>query len=158
GHRDVPRQRSWLRRLRRVVLLLGGVYLGVFLVLLALERWLIFHSTPASASWVEPSPDLHAQDVWLSLADGTRIHGWWCPAEGWRPAKGAVLYAHGNAGNLSHRAEAVGLWQEHTGLGVLIFDYPGFGRSTGSPNEASCYAAADAACDWLLNEQHVAPE
>jgi len=139
-------------------LLLGGVYLGVFLVLLALERWLIFHPTTSLASWVEPRPALHAEDVWLSLADGARIHAWWCPADGWRPSKGAVLYAHGNAGNLSHRAESVRLWQEHTGMGVLIFDYPGYGRSTGKPNEAGCYAAADAAYDWLLHEQHVAPE
>ena len=83
---------------RRVVLLLGGVYLGVFLVLLALERWLIFHPTAYPADWREPPSALHAQDVWLSLTDQTRIHAWWCPAEGWKPAKGAVLYAHGNAG------------------------------------------------------------
>ena len=32
---------------------------------------------------------------------------------------------------------------------VLIFDYPGYGRSGGRPSEAGCYAAADAAHDWL---------
>jgi fermentation-respiration switch protein FrsA (DUF1100 family) len=141
-----------------VALLLGCVYLGVFLVLLALERWLIFHPSTYPADWMKPLPSLRAQDVWLPLEDGTRIHAWWCPPEGWQPTKGAVLYAHGNAGNLSHRAGAVGTWQERTGMGVLIFDYPGYGQSSGKPNEAGCYAAADAAYDWLLKEQHVAPE
>ena len=38
---------------------------------------------------------------------------------------------------------------------VLIFDYPGFGRSGGKPSEAGCYAAADAAFDWLIQNQKV---
>jgi fermentation-respiration switch protein FrsA (DUF1100 family) len=41
---------------------------------------------------------------------------------------------------------------------VLIFDYPGYGRSTGKPSESGCYAAADAAYDWLVHEKGVAPE
>ena len=41
---------------------------------------------------------------------------------------------------------------------VLIFDYPGFGRSEGKPSESGCYAAADAAYDWLTRVQGVAPE
>src|SRR5262249_55450361 len=107
---ESPKQepaRRWIawRSLRRVLLLLGGAYLGVFLVLLALERWLIFHPTSYPGDWLAPPLALHAEDVWLPLDDGVRIHAWWCPAAGWKPSKGAVLYAHGNAGNLSHRAE-----------------------------------------------------
>src|SRR5262249_28138161 len=34
-------------------------------------------------------------------------------------------------------------------VSVLIFDYPGFGRSEGKPSEPGCYAAADTAYDWL---------
>jgi len=158
GVTEAPKQRTWLRRVRRLVLLLGGVYLGVLIVLLALERWLIFHPTTYADGWVEPPSAIHAEDVWLSLDDGVRIHAWWCPSEGWQPSHGAVLYAHGNAGNLSHRGEGVRLWQKEIRTGVLIFDYPGYGRSTGKPSEASCYAAADAAYDWLVREKGVAPE
>ena len=42
------------------------------------------------------------------------------------------------------------------GLAVLIFDYPGYGRSGGRPSEAGCYAAADAAHDWLTAPGRVA--
>ena len=48
-------------------------------------------------------------------------------------------------------------WQERIGSGVLIFDYPGYGRSSGRPSEAGCYAAADACYDWLVKEKAVAP-
>jgi fermentation-respiration switch protein FrsA (DUF1100 family) len=35
---------------------------------------------------------------------------------------------------------------------VLIFDYPGFGRSEGRASEAGCYASAEAAYKWLTEE------
>ena len=37
----------------------------------------------------------------------------------------------------------------------VIFDYPGYGRSEGSPSEAGCYAAGDAAYDWLTNHAKI---
>jgi hypothetical protein len=37
------------------------------------------------------------------------------------------------------------------GESVLVFDYPGYGRSGGTPSEAGCYAGADAAYDWLTH-------
>jgi fermentation-respiration switch protein FrsA (DUF1100 family) len=44
------------------------------------------------------------------------------------------------------------------GISVLIFDYPGYGRSDGTPTEAGCYAAADAAYHWLTQTMKVPPE
>ena len=32
---------------------------------------------------------------------------------------------------------------------VLIFDYPGYGKSSGKPSEQGCYAAAEASYHWL---------
>src|SRR5262249_11128842 len=65
---------------------------------------------------------------------------------------------HGNAGNLSSRGDSVLLWQRELPTAVLLFDYPGFGRSTGSPSEAGCYAAGDAAYDWLTRTKGVPAE
>jgi fermentation-respiration switch protein FrsA (DUF1100 family) len=132
-------------------------YVGVTLVLLALENRLLFYPIRATEEWAQP-PDLHAEDVFLHTADGTRVHAWWCPLDGWQPGQGAVLYCHGNAGNLSHRATSVKRWLRELDKPVLIFDYPGYGRSDGSPNEAGCYAAGDAAYDWLIETQKVPPE
>jgi fermentation-respiration switch protein FrsA (DUF1100 family) len=148
-----PRGRSWKRRLVRVVVVLLCCYAGVIIVLMALENSLVYHPTPASLDW-QPAPDAQVQDVELRTADGTRIHAWWLPREG---ARGAVLYCHGNAGNLSHRGGAVVGLNKVLQESVLIFDYPGYGRSAGKPSEAGCYAAADAAYDWLVDKQHIAP-
>ena len=130
-----------------------GVYLVGVVVLLVLEDALVYMATPASSSWSEPR-DLVVEDVELHSADGTRLHAWWCPVKG---SHGALLFCHGQQGNLSHRAWLVSRLQR-LGSSVLIFDYPGFGRSGGSPSEAGCYAAADAAYDWLVETQKVRPD
>lgn len=151
---DAVPQHTWVRRLRRVAIGLALCYLGVVLVLWLLESRLVYYPVKASADW-EPPPTPDVQDVELTSADGTRIHAWWLPAPG---AKGAVLYCHGNAGNLSHRGSSIVGLREKLGESVLIFDYPGYGRSGGKPTEAGCYAAADAAYDWLVERQKVRPE
>ena len=70
------------------------------------------------------------------------------PGGGLFPA-GAILYCHGNAGNLSHRGPRSPGFAT-LGESILIFDYPGYGKSGGRPSEQGCYQAADAAYDWLI--------
>jgi fermentation-respiration switch protein FrsA (DUF1100 family) len=127
----------------------------VLRVLRAVENRFLFRPLKAADDWEPPPPGLSPSDVELTSADGTRVHAWWVAPEGWAPGQGAVLYCHGNAGNLSHRGEGLRRWRDALGQAVLIFDYPGYGRSGGRPSEAGCYAAADAAYDYLT--QHVPP-
>jgi fermentation-respiration switch protein FrsA (DUF1100 family) len=124
--------------------------------MLWLENRLLFHPLRDTQCWLAP-PNARVQDVELQTAGGTRIHAWWCPAKDWQPGQGALLYCHGNAGNLSGRADSIALWQKALGISVLIFDYPGYGRSEGIPTEAGCYAAADAAYQWLTGTMEVPP-
>jgi fermentation-respiration switch protein FrsA (DUF1100 family) len=132
----------------------AACYAGVIVVLMALENSLVYHPVMASQDWALP-PNSRVRDVELHTSDGTLIHAWWCPVEG---ARGAVLYCHGNAGNLSHRAESIAAINRVVGEAVLIFDYPGYGKSGGRPSEAGCYAAAEAAYDWLVERQKIPPE
>lgn len=125
----------------------------------ALEKKLLFFPARAEDAWVNPSQyGLSVEDVYLESRDGNKLHGWWCPRPGADPAAGALLYLHGNAGNLSYRTGTIVDWLEGLNLPVLIVDYPGYGKSTGSPSEPGCYAAAEAAYHWLVNEQKVSGE
>lgn len=135
--------RRRLLQLLFVLLLLVG---AGFLMLPWLERHLVYHPTPAADGWQPPPPA--TTDVWLTSADGTRLHAWWLP-HAREPAGGAVLVCHGNAGNLSHRGPLADTLRDTLGRSVLVFDYPGYGKSDGSPSETGCYAAADAAHQWL---------
>lgn len=140
----------WFRVLRIGVF----SYLGIIIVLLALENSLVYHPVRASSDWREPN-DSRTRDVEFHSADGTKLHGWWLPQAN---ADGVLLYCHGNAGNLSHRADTVTTWNRYMNFSVFIFDYPGYGRSDGKPSETGCCAAGDAAYDWLVNAAGVKPE
>jgi fermentation-respiration switch protein FrsA (DUF1100 family) len=146
--------KSWRRRLFRLARLAACVYLGVLIVLLALENKLVYHPTRASEDWAPP-PAPEVQDVELTSADGTAIHAWWWPNP---VAQGAVFYCHGNAGNLSNRGPILARIRQALGESVLIFDYPGYGKSGGDVGEQGCYGAADAAYDWLVQDRGIDPE
>ena len=95
---------------------------------------------------------LNFSDVWIRTDDGIRIHGWYCPCEN---PRAIVLYAHGNAGNLSHRAAVMQLLQAQLRTSVLIFDYRGYGRSEGVPTVEGILNDARAARTFLANEAHI---
>jgi hypothetical protein len=133
--------------------MLSTLYAVIVALLLLVEDRLLYLPDPAS-DWVSPG-SLTVEDVELTSADGTKIHAWWVPYPG---SAGALLYCHGNAGNLSHRAGMLARLKERLKMPILIFDYPGYGRSAGRPSEAGCYAAADAAHDWLIKERKIDPK
>src|SRR5262245_29430850 len=140
----VPRPPSapWSPRrvLFRLAVFLAAGYVVVVLVLLALEDRLIFHPVPAWQRWLELPSTLAVQDISLGTKSGIPIHARWCPCPG---ARGAILVCHSRAGNLSldFRPEALAQWHREVGESLLLFDYPGYGRSAGSPSEAGCYEA-----------------
>ena len=81
--------------------------------------------------------------------DGERLHGWWVAATA--PRRGHVLFCHGNAGNVASRG-AYARMLAAAGFDVLLFDYRGYGRSSGRPSEQGTYRDARAALSRLLGE------
>jgi fermentation-respiration switch protein FrsA (DUF1100 family) len=95
---------------------------------------------------------LNFEDVWFRAEDGTRLHGWYCPCD--KP-RAIVLFAHGNAGNLSHRASRMQYLQKDLRVTVFIFDYRGYGRSEGVPTVEGILQDARAARAWLAHRAAV---
>ena len=96
---------------------------------------------------------LDYEDVWLSTRDDVQLHGWYLPRPG---ARRALLFFHGNAGNISHRRASIEIFHR-LGLNVLIVDYRGYGRSAGRPSEEGLYLDAQAAWDYLVGSKGTAP-
>jgi fermentation-respiration switch protein FrsA (DUF1100 family) len=89
------------------------------------------------------------EDIFIATLDGVKLSAWFFPADADAPRKDMVmLVCHGNAGNISHRLELVRLLM-NTGVAALVFDYRGYGKSTGTPGEEGTYLDAQAAYDWL---------
>jgi len=95
---------------------------------------------------------LQSQDVWIPGPGGSRLHGWWLPAQG-RP-RGTVLHLHGNAANISNHLPLV-QWLPKAGYHLFTFDYRGFGESPGQPSLDGVVADAQAALAWLRQRPEV---
>jgi pimeloyl-ACP methyl ester carboxylesterase len=137
----------------RPTIVLASAFLAFAAGCVSFEDSLVYHPLRCTSEEVAPEPPI--RDLTLHAADGTAIHARWCPRPG---SAGAIVYCHGNGGDLEIRARPVRELGKALGESLLIFDYPGYGRSGGQPSEAGCYAAADAAYDWLTKEQHIPPE
>jgi uncharacterized protein len=129
--------------------------LAALCLLLALSGCssLLFYPEPGQP--ITPTAaGLAYNDVNLTAADGTQLHGWWLPAKPGVPLKGTVLHLHGNGGNLAYHLGAVA-WLPEQGYQVLMLDYRGYGLSQGKPGLPAVYQDIDAAFDWLEQQPSV---
>ena len=147
--------RGWVRRAAWPALRIAGLLVVLSAIMLLFERKLIYY--PQRAHDVSPRDlGLAFEDLVLTAEDGVRIHGWYLPPSG--EPRFTVLFAHGNAGNVSHRLDRALFLQSKLGASVLLFDYRGYGRSEGSPDEEGTYRDARAAHRWLIEQKRVAPD
>ncbi|MHB1423882.1 MAG: alpha/beta hydrolase [Gemmataceae bacterium] len=149
-------ERSWKHRLSRILIYLAVAYVAILVIVLLLEDQFLYG--PRHVELDKPPAGVEVENVEMTSQRGDHIHAWWSKAKNWQPEQGAVLFCHGNGGNLSHRGRVLTHWIKEMGLAVLIFDYPGYGRSSGEPSEEGCYAAGEAAYDWLCRTAKVPAE
>lgn len=95
-----------------------------------------------------------ASDAWIETSDGVKIHGWWVEREG---SRWATLFLHGNAGNVTHRAAHIENIAA-AGSSVLVLDYRGYGKSSGSPSEQGLYRDSEAGFIYLLGKGYRAEQ
>jgi fermentation-respiration switch protein FrsA (DUF1100 family) len=58
------------------------------------------------------------------------------------------LFAHGNGGNISHRADIAARFYNE-GFSIFLFDYRGYGKSKGEPTEKGTYKDGEGALQYL---------
>jgi pimeloyl-ACP methyl ester carboxylesterase len=138
-------------------ILLTGVAVYVLLIACVYvfqARLIFFPSVPGRTLTATPSQiGLGFEEVRIRTADRVDLHGWYVTAPAGAPV---VLLCHGNAGNIAHRLD----WLEMfcgMGFAMLLFDYRGFGRSSGTPTEQGTYLDAQAAWDYLTNTKGFSP-
>jgi uncharacterized protein len=108
--------------------------------------------TPPPAAVVIPG----GQDVTVSTSDGLRLGAYWVPPR--NPGRDAtVLVAGGSNGQRGEHAELARTLARR-GLGVLVFDYRGYGGNAGVPSEAGLALDARAARRFLVETKRVRPD
>lgn len=137
-----------------LLLTIAGALLAVTALMLAFERRLIYF--PFRAVELEPGAvGLRHEEALLVAEDGVKLHAWLLPVEG---ARRTVLLCNGNAGNMSYRLDRAREMQRRLGVSVLLFDYRGYGRSEGNPDEQGTYRDARAAYRHAVEATRVPPQ
>jgi fermentation-respiration switch protein FrsA (DUF1100 family) len=133
------------------VLFLYFFYCGLLFVM---QRRVLFprHLTEHPSN-TENIPGL--EKIWVATSFG-KIETWFLPQTAGRvtePAP-AVIFAHGNG-------ELIDFWPHELkklsrlGIGVLMVEYPGYGRSKGSPSQKNITEAFTGAYDVLVTREDV---
>ncbi len=133
-----------IRRVLSVVLIAAAVYVAVVGFLYVFQRSLVFQPGGTLAAPAEVGLGA-VEAVTLTMADGTELLAWHAEPQ---PGQPSVLYFHGNAGNISMRAES---FQKiiDSGFGLLAASYRGYAGSGGSPSEDALLSDALELYDWL---------
>ncbi len=140
------------KTIRRLLLVIGVLYLAPLGVLCAFQRALIFHATASPVSVKTP---LGAEKVTFFTGAGDRITAYYGPAlrANGRPdpnyaRRPTLLFFYGKGCTLDNCR----VWFQtfrRLDVNVLMPDYAGFGQSAGQASETNCYLTAEAACRWL---------
>lgn len=134
-----------------VGLVLGMLAASYVVAVMLVQRRVLFPAPHARPSVVRPP---ESSQVWLSTSVGS-VEAWYLPplVSGTAPAP-VLMFFHGNGeliDFLSSEFQVPRGW----GMGVLLVEYPGYGRSGGSPSEASVTAAVLAAHDWVTSQPSI---
>lgn len=141
-----------MRMLLTLLIMLAVAYLAVVLLVYFGQSRLVYF--PEKQLSLTPGAiGLDYTSVTIATRDGETLHGWWMPVPN---AKGTVLFLHGNAGNISHRINYLAMFKR-LGYNMLLFDYRGYGQSSGVPSESGTYLDAQAAWRYLTETRSIAP-
>jgi uncharacterized protein len=95
-----------------------------------------------------------ARQVWLSTSAGP-VEAWYlAPTHSPKHSSPLIIFFHGNGELIDSQPDDF-VQPRQSGLGVLLVEYPGYGRSSGSPSQVSVTAAALAAFDWAKTQPQV---
>lgn len=138
-----PPYKKVKRLVQSILTITLGVYFGFLILIYIFQARLLFFPTtelaitPKAFQW-------NYEDVFLTLDNQETTHGWFIPTH--KERKGTILLSHGNAGNIADRMDILDIYRE-MGFDTLIYDYGGYGKSSGSPSEQRSYR--DIRAMWL---------
>lgn len=156
--------------------LVGGILLTLSIVLYINQEKLLYHPNPpgtpktpeenpdgckAPSEWnkkgfsvydprkgnlAEPIP---YEDAMVETADGEKIHTWLMLQDNAENVP-TLIYFHGNAANMGFRLQNAADMYGISKLNILMMDYRGFGKSTGTPSETGLQLDGEAVLEYAL--------
>jgi len=138
----------------RLLALAVFAYAAYALLLFLMQRQILYpgryiHLSGPPPTGIVPIP------VMTAMGSG---EAWFMPPLTRKPGerRPLVIFFHGNGEVIDYLPEQAEGFRR-LGMGVLLVEYPGFGRSTGTPTEKSITETAVAAYDVVLQREEVDP-
>ncbi|MEN0057325.1 MAG: alpha/beta hydrolase [Bdellovibrio sp.] len=115
---------------------------------------LFYH--PSQREYVDVSKlEIQPQEIEITDEGGEKISAWlFKPAQG--KAKARLIFFHGNAENITSHFRAL-YWILYEGYEFLIFDYPGYGKSSGKPTPQSTTQSGREVLRWTAAQKDSPP-
>jgi fermentation-respiration switch protein FrsA (DUF1100 family) len=136
-----------------IAIALAVVVAAYWALLFFAQRSMLYPRPPLSMAPARPAD---AGQVWLQTSFG-KVEAWYlAPAVASNVRAPLLIFTHGNG-------ELIDFWPgefdpaREWGMGVLLVEYPGYGRSEGSPSERSITEAVLAAHDWARAQPGIDP-
>jgi uncharacterized protein len=145
-----------IRAVIAIVVFAGVGYAAACAYLWAWQREIIFLPEPSA---LHSPAEIGAtyQSVRIPVGTAGFLDAWWLPPPLPESAPAAVLYLHGNEGNLAREVDRLQALHQ-LGLPILAIDYRGYGRSSGpAPSETQLYEDAAAAWNYLTRLRGLEP-
>ncbi len=129
-----------------------AVYCGL---LFFLQRQIMFPRSRIPQPLRSEQNSAGVEKIWLDTESG-RVEAWLLPPIAGGPVQPApaVIFGHGNG-------ELIDFWPEELkgftrlGMALLLVEYPGYGRSSGSPSQESITQTFVAAYDVLASREDI---
>lgn len=101
-----------------------------------------------------PVPPIKLENICYKTPDNVKINAWYVKAKENQPT---IVFCHGNGGNLSYY-QSILKFLSANGYGVFLFDYRGYGKSTGIPSEIGLYTDLKSAIHYLEDKKRIFKE
>lgn len=141
------------RTFKMIVFVLAGMYILLLALIFLFQSRLIYFPIK-KISMIPSQAGLRYEEIIYKTKDNEKIAAWYIPTP---EAKGVILFCHGNAGNISHRIDSIKIFYQLK-LSTFIFDYRGYGKSTGKTTEKGTYMDVEGAWDFLVKKRKISPD
>ena len=134
------------------------IYIVYCILMFVMQRVMLFPRGMIGVPSGGPPKIKGLETLWLNTSYG-KVESWYLPPTGEKEVHPApvVIFAHGNGELIDFWPQELSRFNE-MGMGLLLVEYPGYGRSEGKPSEDSISETFLMAYDLISKRNDVDPE
>ena len=141
-----------------MILILIAIWIVWVIVVWSVQHRIMFPTSMIDQGRVLDGPPDGVESIWIEQGNGIRVEAWFIAGRGSSadtPGP-AVVFAHGNGELIDDNLELS--WLAQQGTSVLLVEYRGYGRSTGSPSQSALVKDTNAFVQLLKDRPEVDPD